>query len=90
MPLPVVSLDEITRQAYQAYGEVTDFKNFQGNPMPAFDDLPPIIQRAWQAATGRALETGLYLALLFAVAPAGDSNLALRAGNVFTREDTEQ
>lgn len=36
--------------AYEAYGKVTDFKNFQGNPMPAFKDLPEKIQEAWKAA----------------------------------------
>jgi len=36
--------------AYAAYGAVTDFKNFQGNPMPKFKDLTPQIQQAWDAA----------------------------------------
>lgn len=34
---------------YHVYGHVTDFKNFQGNPMPAWDDLPSKIKEAWQA-----------------------------------------
>lgn len=38
------------RAAYQRYGAVTGFKNFQGNPMPAFDELPETIQCAWCAA----------------------------------------
>jgi len=37
--------------AYQAYGAVTDFKNFRGEPMPEFRDLPETIQKAWEAAT---------------------------------------
>ena len=36
--------------AYAAYGAVTDFKNYQGNPMPKFEDLTPQIQQAWDAA----------------------------------------
>jgi len=44
--------DSRARIAYTAYGKVTDFKNFQGNPMPAFDDLPEQIQEAWTAAAG--------------------------------------
>lgn len=36
--------------AYAAYGAVTDFKNFQGNPMPKFEDLTPQIKLAWDAA----------------------------------------
>lgn len=38
------------KQAYLAYGEVTDFKNFQGEPMPKFEELPERIQNAWKAA----------------------------------------
>jgi hypothetical protein len=40
------------RLAYTAYGRKTDFKNFQGNPMPMFDDLPDHIREAWIAAAG--------------------------------------
>jgi hypothetical protein len=36
--------------AYRAYGEVTDFKNFRGDPMPEFEDLPEKIQSAWREA----------------------------------------
>jgi hypothetical protein len=51
------------RIAYTAYGKMIDFKNFQGNPMPLFDELPERIQEAWieaanviwsLATTGRA------------------------------------
>lgn len=40
------------RIAYTAYGRITDFKNFRGEPMPAFDDLPPKIREAWISAAG--------------------------------------
>ena len=33
--------------AYEAYGKTTDFKNYQGLPMPSFADLPEKIQMAW-------------------------------------------
>lgn len=36
--------------AYAAYGAVTDYKNYQGKPMPEFEDLPPQIRQAWDAA----------------------------------------
>jgi hypothetical protein len=51
------------RIAYTAYGRVTGFKNFRGEPMPNFDDLPEQIKEAWSkaantiwdlATTGRA------------------------------------
>lgn len=37
----------VVREAYHRYGAVTDFKNFQGNPMPEFDVLPDPIKKAW-------------------------------------------
>jgi hypothetical protein len=37
------------KAAYTRYGAVTDFKNFQGNPMPEFEKLPETIQCAWVA-----------------------------------------
>lgn len=40
------------RIAYTAYGKVTDFKNFQGDPMPLFDELPEKIRDAWVASAG--------------------------------------
>lgn len=40
------------RIAYTAYGRKTDFKNFRGEPMPSFDDLPEQIREAWAAASG--------------------------------------
>ncbi len=40
----------MAKLAYAAYGQTTDFKNYQGNPMPAFDDLGDTIQAAWIAA----------------------------------------
>lgn len=44
----------IAREAYHAYGATTDHKNFQGNPMPAWADLPEKIQLAWMNAVKRA------------------------------------
>ncbi len=42
--------------AYRAYGAVTDFKNYQGLPMPEWDALPPKIREAWVAAAKAAGE----------------------------------
>ncbi|MEH1790003.1 MAG: hypothetical protein V7L23_31665 [Nostoc sp.] len=41
---------ELAKIGYQSYGQSTDFKNYQGLPMPAWDDLPEHIQVAWMAA----------------------------------------
>lgn len=46
----------LAQLAYQAYGEQTDFKNYQGNPMPAWDDLGDAIQDAWLAAADAVAE----------------------------------
>lgn len=44
------SVRQRAEEAYARYGAVTDFKNFRGDPMPAFADLPEKIQAAWEAA----------------------------------------
>ena len=49
--LPAMTITELAEKAYAAYGAVTDHKNYQGLPMPAWADLPPKIQEAWRAAT---------------------------------------
>lgn len=40
----------IAQAAYHEYGAVTDFKNYQGLPMPEWAKLTPTIQAAWIAA----------------------------------------
>ncbi len=47
---------ELARIAYHAYGETTDHKNFQGNPMPAWDDLGDQIRAAWTSAARAVAE----------------------------------
>lgn len=44
-------LENLARIAYEAYGEITNWKNYRGDPMPLFDDLGPVIQNAWKAAS---------------------------------------
>jgi hypothetical protein len=48
--------EDLAKAAYHAYGKTTDFKNYQGNPMPAWDDLPPKIQEAWVNASKAILK----------------------------------
>ena len=47
----------VAERAYQAYGNATDHRNFRGEPMPAWDDLPQTIQDAWTAAADAVLAT---------------------------------
>lgn len=41
---------DIAASAYRAYAASTGNKNFRGEQMPGFADLPRPIQVAWQAA----------------------------------------
>ncbi|WP_329214776.1 hypothetical protein OG352_05135 [Streptomyces sp. NBC_01485] len=41
---------DLARTAYAAYGEATGGLNYQGLPMPDFNDLGDTIQQAWIAA----------------------------------------
>jgi hypothetical protein len=41
--------------AYSAYGKATGGKNFRGEPMPAWSDLPAPIRAAWQDAAAAAI-----------------------------------
>lgn len=41
--------ERLARIGYEAYGRSTGFKNFQGNPMPAWENLTIEIQAAWRA-----------------------------------------
>ena len=45
---------EIAASSYRAYATSTGNKNFRGEPMPAFEDLPRAIQIAWEAAARQA------------------------------------
>jgi hypothetical protein len=47
---PLMRAPDLAQLAYKAYGNVTGHKNFQGDPMPAWEELPPVIQLAWDAA----------------------------------------
>lgn len=41
---------KLARLAYAAYGSHVGWKNFQGDRMPYFEDLTPVIKQAWQAS----------------------------------------
>lgn len=56
MPLPTTR--EMAEAAYAAYGASTDHKNYQGLPMPDWDELTDRIQLAWiEAASAVSMET---------------------------------
>lgn len=45
------TIEELAKEAYEAYGKFTDNKNFRGEEMPKWEDLPERIRGAWAAAT---------------------------------------
>ena len=49
----------IAEEAYKGYANVTDNKNFRGEQMPKFDELPEKIQEAWKAAVKVAIMYGV-------------------------------
>ncbi len=52
----MISYSEIAEEAYKAYGSVTDFKNFRGDPMPEWKALPEKIKEAWVASAAKVME----------------------------------
>lgn len=51
-----INWTKVAASAYRAYAASTGNKNYLGNPMPTFDDLPLPIQTAWEAAVHQASE----------------------------------
>lgn len=47
---------ELAHVGYEAYGESTGHKNYQGQPMPGWNELPDRTQLAWIEATGAILQ----------------------------------
>jgi len=45
--MPKQTLQTIAQQAYEAYGTSLSWTNFQGGPLPQWDDLPELVQSAW-------------------------------------------
>jgi hypothetical protein len=54
---------DVAASAYRAYAASTGNKNFRGEPMPAFEELPQAIRTAWEVAVrqaGQVLNGGSY------------------------------
>ena len=50
------SYTELAEVAYVAYAKSAKNKNYQGKPMPAWDELPPRIRQHWIAAMVAVVE----------------------------------
>jgi hypothetical protein len=47
---------ELANIAYVAYGEQAQWRNFRGDPMPLWGELPEATRAAWAAAAGAVAE----------------------------------
>lgn len=52
-----MNIEGIAELGYIAYSKSTNNKNFRGDEMPKWKDLPEAIQKAWMAATDEIIET---------------------------------
>jgi len=46
-----LTLRQLAQIGYEAYGAEADWKAYNGEPMPQWDELPQHIQTKWRAAT---------------------------------------
>jgi hypothetical protein len=46
------TLGELAQIGYEAYGAEADWKAYNGEPMPQWNDLPQHIRTKWTVATG--------------------------------------
>ncbi|NJR37745.1 MAG: hypothetical protein HC781_01565 [Leptolyngbyaceae cyanobacterium CSU_1_4] len=47
--LPVeLAIDRLAMRAYHAYGAANDYRNYQGLPLPEWQQLPESVQNAWK------------------------------------------
>lgn len=48
----------LAESTYNHYGAAVEFKNFQGQPLPNFDDLGELQKKAWHDASRFAYNQG--------------------------------
>lgn len=68
-----VTTRELAQAAYAAYGDSTGHTNYQGHPMPDWEELTDRIQLAWIEAAGAVLQH--HLAGLFNVRSTSDPSV---------------
>jgi hypothetical protein len=55
-PMRGNSYEDIAKSAYKAYSASTGNKNFRGEPMPEWENLPIPIKTAWEASTRQIID----------------------------------
>lgn len=53
---PDAFFERYAKAGYEGYGESTGHKNYQGLPMPSYEDLPEKQKRAWVDAVKAVLK----------------------------------
>lgn len=71
--------EQLAQIAYDAYGATTDHKNYQGLPMPKWEELPEKIRGAWIAAVERVKHAVLH--------PPAPKFREVKPGDTFTDAD---
>lgn len=87
-------MSDLAKLAYEAYGLTTGNKNFRGEEMPKFEDLPATIKLAWSNAA-RAVKHESHIISITAdngdtiilVAPSEDFDLDELTKNFVTKEN---
>lgn len=54
--MPTITWEKVGEIAYEAYGESAHWKNFLGDAMPKWGDLPQEIKNHWAAASQAAFD----------------------------------
>lgn len=67
-----VSRETPGQVAYQAYGPVVAHRSYDGQPLRAWDDLPEIIRKAWEAAATAVLWSPEHVQAVRLAVKAGD------------------
>lgn len=47
-----MTIEELAKIGYDAYGNEAEWKSFDGKPMPKWEDLPQHIRHRWKVAAG--------------------------------------
>lgn len=53
---PFPDVGHMAKALYGAYGDSAGWKNFRGEAMPAWEDLPETIRGHWRVVAGRAMD----------------------------------
>ena len=48
--------EKVAKEAYEAYCQLVDYKAFNGDDLPSWEDADERIKKAWIAAIRRAVE----------------------------------